>query len=46
MYIELELYAMEICNGEKEVMGNAPVVLAISRGKDIRAAVRNREQVI
>ena len=46
MYIELELFAMETCDGEEEIAGNAPVVGAVSGGKEISAAVRNRERAI
>ena len=46
MYMELELFAMETRNGEEEIAGNAPVVGAVSDGKEISAAVRNRERVI
>ena len=46
MYMELELFAMETRDGEEEIAGNAPVVGAVSGGKEISAAVRNRERVI
>ena len=37
---------METCDGEEEIAGNVPVVGAVSSGKEISAAVRNRERVI
>ena len=46
MYMELELFAMETCDGEEEIAGNAPVVGAVSGRKEISAAVRNRERAI
>ena len=44
--MELELFAMVTCDREEEIAGNAPVVRAVSSGKEISAAVRNRERVI
>ena len=41
MYMELELFVMETRDGEEEIAGNAPVVGAVSDGKEISAAVRN-----
>ena len=34
---------METCDGEEEIAGNAPIVGAVSGGKEISGAVRNRE---
>ena len=44
--MELELFVMETCDGEEEIAGNEPVVGAVSGGKEISAAVRNRKRVI
>ena len=46
MYLELELFAMETCDGEEEIAGNTNVVGAVSGGQEISAAVRNRKRVI
>ena len=46
MYMGLELFAMETCDGEEEIAGNAPVVGAVSGGKKISAVVTNRKRVI